>query len=118
MKSIYGIVICALLATAFIGSTAAYIHSLQSELIEANRKVKEYKKAEALALNAEARARAARQVENEKAKQRERLMENVLCHNGDWSDIVVPDDVCRMLKQGGAELKYNGEVLAPGNSSR
>lgn len=118
MKSIYGIIICALLAIAFIGSTAAYIHSLQVKLIEANHKVKEYKKAEALALNAEARARAARQVENEKAKQRERLMENVLCDNDDWCSIIVPDDVCRMLNQGGAELKYNGDVFATGDASR
>lgn len=118
MKLFFGIIICVLLTTAFIGSTAVYIHSLQSDLKEANQKVREYQKAEALALNAEARARAARQVENEKARQRERLMENVLCDNVDWSDLDVPDDVCRMLKQGGAELKYDSDVFASGDTSR
>lgn len=107
-----------MLMIAYMGATAVHIHSLQSELSEANTKLKEYKIAEAIALNAEARARATRQVENEKARQRERLMENVLCNNGDWGDIVVPDDVCRMLNQGGAELKYNGDVFATGDSAR
>ena len=96
--------ICAIVAIlgcmAVVVGASFYISSLKSELKLAQDKVEILENAQKLSQEAEIKARAARQVENEKSKERERLMQNVLDGNCDWSRIELPDDVTWMLQYG------------------
>lgn len=118
MKAAAIIIISALVWLALLGGGIGYIYHLRNELDTARTQIDSLQKAAALARQTEASAMAARQVENEKAKQRERLMENVLCHNNDWSGIVVPDDVTRMLQQDAAIYGSDSCFPASGDTSR
>lgn len=90
-----------------------YISSVKSELKQAQDEVEKLQKAQKLSQEAEIKAKAARQVENEKAKERERLMQNVLDGNCDWSRIELPDDVTWMLQYGEAG---NSGICPPSNA--
>lgn len=79
-----------------------YISSVKGELKQAQDEVEKLQQAQKLSQEAEIKAKVARQVENEKAKERERLMQNILDGNCDWSRIELPDDVTWMLQYGEA----------------
>lgn len=101
MKGIFiaGLIL-ALIAMAAGGGY--YISSVKGELKQAQDEVEKLQQAQKLSQEAEIKAKAARQVENEKAKERERLMQNILDDNCDWSRIELPDDVTWMLQYGEA----------------
>lgn len=95
------------------GGTGYYISSVKDKLKQAQDEVEKLQKAQKLSQEAEIKAKAARQVENEKAKERERLMQNVLDGNCDWSRIELPDDVTWMLQYGEAG---NSGICPPSNA--
>ena len=109
--------ICAIVALlgciAVAVGASFYISSLKSELKLAQDKVEILEKAQKLSQEAEIKARAARQVQNEKSKEREQLMQNVLDGHCDWSRIELPDDVTWLLQYGEAG---NSGVCPPGNT--
>ena len=105
------VLILALIAIA--AGTGYYLSSVKDELKQAQGEVEKLQKAQKLSQEAEIKAKAARQVENEKAMERERLMQNVLDGNRDWSSIELPDDVTWMLQYGEAG---NSGVCPSGNT--
>lgn len=90
-----------------------HIATLKSELKLAQIQIETLEKAHKLSREAEIKAKAARQVENKKAKERERLMQNILESNCDWSRIELPDDVTWMLQYG---EDGNSGICPPGNT--
>lgn len=113
MKAAAIIIVTALALAAATAGGGIYIHTLKADLEQAHIRIETLQAARKLAQDAEARAMAARQVENEKAKERERLMRNVLDDHCDWSRIELPDDVARMLQN-----REAGGVCASGNPAR
>ena len=102
MKTVALVIILAFMNMACLAGGAWYIVSLRSDLARAKNRIAILTEQEKLNSKAEMAARAARQVENEKAKERERIMRNVLDDNCDWSGIELPDDVARLLQYGEA----------------
>ncbi len=102
-----------LVCIAIAAGAGYYISSVKGELKQAKNQIETLEKAQKLSQETEIKARAARQVENEKAKERERLMQNVLDGNCDWSRIELPDDVTWMLQYGEAG---NSGICPPGNT--
>lgn len=95
-------VVCAITLVCITIAAGAcwYASSINDELKQAQSKIEILKKSQELAQTAEARAMAARQVENEKARERERLMQNVLDDNCDWSRIELPPGAAWLLEYG------------------
>lgn len=94
------VIFAAVFILASMAAAGYYISAVKGELERAQAEVAQLREAQRLSQEAEIKAKAARQVENEKAKERERLMQNILDGNCDWSRIELPDDVTWMLQYG------------------